>query len=128
MDSTSRQRRVTEDCKTRERPKQFYVFSKTKQVGARLEQSRKKRNIPGTIQTRNAEGLTQGKRMKEKLERWKTHFKFTKSQPFGIFIMKDVQGSTKTDQELLLIRTKDACINNTSYWLIPFLKLKHKNK
>lgn len=42
VDSIGRQRRVTEDCKARERPNQFYVLNKTKLLGTRLEKSRRR--------------------------------------------------------------------------------------
>lgn len=41
-----------------------------------------------------------------------------------VCITKDTHGRTKTDQELFLIRTKDACKNEYVIFLTPFLKSK----
>lgn len=76
LDSTSRKRRVTKDCKAREGPEQFYVLSKAKPGGARLEQSKRKETYQEVFRQERRRVIE----MTKKVERWGTIFGLTKIQ------------------------------------------------
>lgn len=123
VDSTCRQRRVTKDCKAWGRPNQFHVLSKTKLVGARLEQSRKKINL---IRNKNEEGLNQGSRMNEKVKRWKKCFRLTKSQSTSFH--HERYAGKQQNRPSTVIHQEKKMFAQMCYLLIPFLNQSRVNE